>query len=118
MPNLDMPVTVRSLFALLSMSDTQHPLGAAWYGRQRDGRCAVSWGELRAGSALVEQVDVGGLEPAAVESSGNRPIYGFRQLDRGDQIVVGDIDGGIHQPTLNRRVRQQFRLVLPSNQPI
>ena len=29
--------TVRSLFALLSMSDTQHPLGAAWYGRQRDG---------------------------------------------------------------------------------
>jgi hypothetical protein len=28
---------VRSLFALLSMSDTQHPLGAAWYGRQRDG---------------------------------------------------------------------------------
>ena len=29
--------TVRSLFALLSMSDTQHPLGAAWYGRHRDG---------------------------------------------------------------------------------
>jgi len=28
---------VRSLFALLSMSDTQHPLGAAWCGRQRDG---------------------------------------------------------------------------------
>jgi hypothetical protein len=28
---------VVGLFALLSMSDTQHPLGAAWYGRQRDG---------------------------------------------------------------------------------
>jgi hypothetical protein len=34
----------------------------------------------------------------------------LRQLDRGDQIVVGDIDGGIHQPALNRPVRQQFRL--------
>jgi hypothetical protein len=52
--------------------------------------------ELRLAGPLVEQLDVGDLGPAVLQSGADGPVDRLPQLDRCRQIVVGHVEGRIH----------------------